>query len=221
MFARSSSNGSSRSKERRSGSSTANELAFAQCATECSLDGGFDDRASFQILAFKPRSTRIYVAPWLVSGQVSGVQHVQSRCAKRGHGLNRYLGQAPIRAQLLSEVLLRNMDEVKSRTETVRQKDSRVGHQRLSVAKHAGVLQHGIHLRHLRASKVVGHQQIVDRQAAAENVAADDEIELPAEIDWTVGGVYDGTSLLGRRFLIRSRTSSKGGGSVMVRRNSS
>jgi hypothetical protein len=58
-------------------------------------------------------------------------------------------------------------------------------------AGRAGVLKHGIHLRDLRASKVVGDEQVIDRQAAAQNVAAHDEIQLPAEIDWTVGGVYE------------------------------
>jgi hypothetical protein len=52
------------------------------------------------------------------------------------------------------------------------------------------VLQNGIHLGDLCSPQVVGHEQIVYREPAAEYVATHDEVQLPPEINGAIREVH-------------------------------
>ena len=98
--------------------------------------------------------------------------------------------RAPRVGEQLPQTGLGSVNQMEAQRERPRKEHAGVRHQFRSVAEHARVLEHRVHLRRLRATDVVRDEQIVDREPPTEDVPPYEERQLPSEIDCTTRRIH-------------------------------
>src|SRR5262249_25474933 len=100
---------------------------------------------------------RIDLVPWAIRAERRGVQYVSPRGPKPGRSLHDNPTSACV-GKRSPQTVLRPMNRVEPKCQTLGQKDPRVRHQRRSVAKHPRMLKIRVNLRSLGLAEVVGDE---------------------------------------------------------------